>query len=104
MRGPQPACDEVEGLSQPGEGVLNALLGPLEVMDALMGGAVAGNVGGEPPVFKEATPLDEGAVVGVTGVDERPEPVGEGLDEQIVVVAGGLRRGGSSRPRSRALP
>ena len=62
--GPQSARDEVEGLSQPGEGVLDALLCPLEVVDPLVGGAVAGNVGGKPPVFKEAAPLDEGAVVG----------------------------------------
>ena len=77
-RGPQPARDEVEGLSQPGEGVLNALLRPLEVVDSLMGGVVAGDVGGEPPVFKETASLDEGAVVGVACVtagmeaDSRP--------------------------------
>ena len=67
---------------------------PLEVVDAFMGGAVAGNVGGKPPVFKEAAPLDEGAVVGVARVNKRPEPVGERLDEQVVVVTRGSIEGG----------
>ena len=92
--GSQPTCDEVKGLPQPGEGVLDALLRLLELMDPLVGGTVMGDVGGEPPVSKEEAPLDEGAVVRVARVDECPEPGGEGPDEQIVVIAGGSIEGG----------
>ena len=93
----QPVGDEVEGLVQSGcssEGVLNPLLRPLEVVNALMGGAGVGDVGGEPPILKEAAPLYEGAEVGVSGVHKRSEPGGEGLDQQIVFFLGGGVEGG----------
>ena len=59
-----------------------------------MGGAVAGDVGGEPPVFEEVASLYEGTVVGVSGVHKRPEPGGEGFDQQIVFFLGGGIEGG----------
>ena len=90
----QSVHDEVEGLSQPGKGVLNALLCALQVVDALMGGAVAGIVNGESPVLEEAAPLYEGVVVWVAGVDKCPEPSGEGFDQQVIIVTGGsIERG-----------
>ena len=90
----QPVSDEVEGLTQSGEGVLNPLLRLLEVVGAFVGGAVAGDVGGESPILEEATSLYEGAVVGVSGVHKRPEPGGEGFDQQIVFFLGGSVEGG----------
>ena len=54
-----------------------------------MGGVVAGDVGGESPVLKEAAPLYEGVEVGVARVNEHLEPGGEGFDQQVVFIVGG---------------
>lgn len=56
MRCSQSICDKIKELTQSDEGVLNALLHPLEVVDPLVGGTIAGNVGSEPSVLKEVSP------------------------------------------------
>jgi len=61
-------------------------------LDSLRGGPVQGDVGGEPPVFEEATALEERAEVGVSGVHEFNEPLREGL--RGVVFVGVVGQGG----------
>jgi hypothetical protein len=66
--GPQAECDEVQALPESGKAGLDPLLGGVQVSDTFRGGAVAGDVGGDPPVFEASASVEEGAVVGEGGV------------------------------------
>jgi hypothetical protein len=83
---PQPECDEVEGLSLGGKGSVNPLPGGGEVSEPLGGGSVASDVRGDPPVFEDSGPLQEGAEAGLGGVHELSEPLGQGFLGVRVVV------------------
>jgi hypothetical protein len=65
---PQVEHDEVQTLSESSDAGLDALLGGVQVLDSLRGGAVPSDVGGESPVFEALTLVEEGAVVGEGGV------------------------------------
>jgi hypothetical protein len=66
--GPQAERNEIQTLSESGDAGLDALLGGVQVSDSLRGGAIPSDVGGEAPVFKTSTSVEEGAVVGEGGV------------------------------------
>jgi hypothetical protein len=66
-------------LATVGDAGVNAFSGSVELLDSLRGGPVQGDIGGEPPVFEEATALEERAEMGVSGVHEFNEPLREGL-------------------------
>jgi hypothetical protein len=51
--GPQPECNEVEGLLLGGEGGVDPLSGGGEVSEPLGGGSVASDVRGDSPVFED---------------------------------------------------
>jgi hypothetical protein len=65
---PQAERDKIQTLSESGDAGLDALLGGVQVSDSLRGGAVPSDVGGESPVLEASTSVEEGAVVGESGV------------------------------------
>jgi hypothetical protein len=66
--GPQAERDEVQTLSESGDAGFDALLGGVQVSDSLRGGTVPSDVGGKSPVFEAPTSVEEGTVVGESGM------------------------------------
>jgi hypothetical protein len=64
LGGPQAEHNEVQTLSESGEAGVDPLLGGVQVSDSFRGGAVAGDVGGDPPVFEAPASVEECVVVG----------------------------------------
>jgi hypothetical protein len=65
-----------------------------EVSEPLRGGSVASEVGGDPPVFEDPAPLEEGTKVGLGGVHEVLEPLRQRLLGVQVIVQRGSEDGG----------
>src|ERR1700677_240305 len=91
---PQSERDEVEGLSLGGEGGVDSLPGSSEVSESLRGGSVASDVRGDPPVLEDSRSLQEDAEVGLGGVHELSEPLGQGFLGVRIVVHWGPEGGG----------
>src|ERR1700677_1457969 len=91
---PQSERDEVEGLPLGGEGGVDPLPGSGEISEPLGGGSVASDVRGDPPVFEDPGPLQEDSEVGLGGVHELSEPLGQRLLGVRIVVHWGPEGGG----------
>jgi hypothetical protein len=76
------------------EGGVNPFFGSSEVSESLGGGSVASEVGGDPPILEDPTSLEEGVEMGLGGMHEVSEPLGQRLLGVRVIVHWGPVDGG----------
>ena len=76
------------------EGILNTLLGSLQLLDLFHSGGVVGAVSSDSPVGEAFSGLHEETKVRLGGEAWFLEPLGDGLDGGVGFIGGGLATGG----------